>query len=281
MNQSSIIQCGSRRLDVSAPVIMGVLNVTPDSFSDGGLHAAPTQALVHAAEMVSAGAEVIDIGGESTRPGATPVSTQAELDRVIPALERIVSELDVTISVDTSNPEVMAAAIAAGAHMINDVRALTRPGAVEIVASSDVAVCLMHMQGSPATMQAQPEYHDVVNAVKAFLQERALLCQHAGIGAERIVLDPGFGFGKTLEHNYLLLNQLAAIHCLGYPLLLGVSRKSMIGLVTQRSAPERAVGSAVALTLGLLSGPAIVRVHDIAATRDALAVLAAFQQSGQ
>ena len=258
------------------PRIMGILNLTPDSFSDGGLWTDPDPALRHALAMVQAGADFIDIGGESTRPGAAPVSLQQELDRVIPVIERLAGETAAMISVDTSKPEVMRAAVEAGAGMINDVFALRQEHAVEVAAGLDVPVCLMHMQGEPRRMQEKPEYDNVVEEVCAFLSERAAVCEAAGIPREQIVFGPGFGFGKTLEHNLQLLRGLPALAKAGYPLLVGISRKSMLGAITGRETGDRVAASVAAAMLAVQGGAAIVRVHDVAETADALKVLAAF-----
>lgn len=269
------LKCASRTLDLSRTHVMGILNVTPDSFSDGGhLYRASRlsveQALVHAAAMVKDGASIVDVGGESTRPGAAPVSVQEELDRVIPVVERIASELDVVISVDTSAPEVIRDATAAGAGLINDVRALGREGALEAVAATDLPVCLMHMQGSPATMQRAPRYDDVVAEVGDFLAQQVQRCEAAGIGRERLLLDPGFGFGKTLEHNLLLLRRLDELKALGLPLLIGTSRKTMVGQTLGREVDERLPGSLATAVMAVERGGRIIRVHDVAATVDAV-----------
>jgi len=255
--------------------IMGILNVTPDSFSDGGQFNSLERALVQAERMLLDGAHWLDIGGESTRPGAKAVSVQEELDRVIPVVERLKSEFKVNISVDTSKPEVMSAAIVAGADMINDVKALREPGALKAVAQGDSLVCLMHMQGEPRTMQEQPYYEDVVNEVKAFLEERVRACETLGIHRNRIYIDPGFGFGKSLRHNYELLQRLQALHELNLPLLIGISRKSMLGAVTGKEVHERLSASVAAATIAAMKGAQILRVHDVAETKDAVQVVAA------
>jgi dihydropteroate synthase len=257
--------------------VMGILNVTPDSFSDGGLWARPERALRRAVEMAEAGADIIDVGGESTRPGSRPVSVDEELDRVVPVIEAIAASTGVTVSVDTSKPEVMVAAVRAGAGMINDVCALQQPGALETAAGLNVPVCLMHMKGQPRDMQEQPEYEDVVGEVEAFLAERAEACMAAGIPADRIAIDPGFGFGKTLEHNRELFRNLRRLCGSGYPMLVGVSRKSMLGTITGRSVDERLAGSLAAAVLAAQAGAAILRVHDVAETVDALKVAEALQ----
>ncbi|MEO6081009.1 MAG: dihydropteroate synthase [Steroidobacteraceae bacterium] len=251
---------------------MGVLNVTADSFSDGGRYQSLDPARAHARSMVAAGAGIIDVGGESTRPGAAPVSLQEELDRVLPVIYALRSELDVVISIDTMKPEVMRAAIAAGAGLVNDVLALQAPGAVAAVAASTAAVCLMHMQGTPGTMQAAPQYADVVGEVGAFLQARAAACLAAGISADRILLDPGFGFGKTLQHNLSLLAGLPRLAAGRFPLLVGLSRKSMLGKLLGRPVDQRLAGSLALATIATLHGARIIRCHDVAETCDAVAV---------
>jgi dihydropteroate synthase len=250
---------------------MGILNVTPDSFADGGRHLDPTRALDHARQMISDGAAIIDIGGESTRPGAKPVSEAEELARVIPLVAALSGE-GALVSIDTMKPAVMRAAIGAGAAMVNDVRALQTRGALEAVAASNAAVCLMHMRGEPRTMQADPHYEDVVREVRDFLVERALTCEAAGIARDRIVIDPGFGFGKTSTHNLELLRGLSVLTQSGYPVLAGLSRKATIGRITGRDADERMAGSIAAALAAVARGAAIVRVHDVRETVDALAV---------
>lgn len=254
---------------------MGVLNMTPDSFSDGG-HLRHLEDARHAvAKMVAAGADIIDVGGESTRPGALPVDTATELDRVIPVIQMIRSEFDVKISVDTSTPEVMLAAVQAGVYLINDVRALSRPGAMEAAAHTGAQVCLMHMQGQPGTMQQSPQYADVVKDVYDYLMGRVAACQQAGIVKDRLLIDPGFGFGKTLAHNIALLRHLDRLVETGIPVLVGMSRKSMIGELTGKSVHERLAGSLAAAVLAATKGAAIIRVHDVAETKDALQVVMA------
>lgn len=255
--------------------VMGILNVTPDSFSDGGRFAVQEQALAHARDMVAAGAAWIDIGGESTRPGAADVSEAEELDRVIPVIEKIASSLDVKISIDTSKATVMREAVAAGAGMINDVRALREPGALEAASSTDALICLMHMQGQPRSMQQAPDYEDVVCEVKDFLLQRIHACAGAGIERERLLLDPGFGFGKTVHHNYQLLHRLQAFRELRAPLLIGMSRKSMLGAVTGRAVDQRLAASLAGATIAALKGAQILRVHDVAETVDAVQVVCA------
>lgn len=274
-----VLDCGGRALALDRPRIMGILNLTPDSFSDGGLWADPERALRHAIAMVEQGVDVVDIGGESTRPGADSVSTQEELDRVIPLVARVAAETGVPVSIDTSKPEVMREAVAAGAGLINDVFALRGDGALKTAAALGVPVCLMHMQGQPRDMQARPEYADVVAEVRQFLAERAAACFEAGITESRIIVDPGFGFGKTLQHNLDLLNGLSAIGELGFPILAGLSRKSMLGAITGREPGERIAASVAAALLAVQNGAAIVRVHDVAETADALKVLSALESA--
>ena len=269
------LTCGPFAVDLSTPVVMGVLNVTPDSFSDGGHWFDPVRAIDRAVEMVEEGAAFIDVGGESTRPGAATVPVDEELRRVIPLVEALAGRLPVPVSIDTRKPEVMRAAIAAGATLVNDIAALGAAGALEAVAGSGAAVCLMHMQGEPRSMQAAPDYHDVVAEVVAYLQDRAAACVAAGIAHERIVLDPGFGFGKLLEHNLDLLAGLDRLAALGFPVMAGLSRKSMIGQVTGRPVGERLAGSVALATLAALGGARIIRAHDVAATVDAVKIAAA------
>jgi dihydropteroate synthase len=273
------LHCGRFRLPLDRPLVMGVVNVTPDSFYDGGRYADPQAAIAHARRLVEEGADLLDVGGESSRPGAEPVAADEELRRVLPVLEGL-AEVGVPISVDTTKPEVMRAALERGAAMINDITALASPGALEALARTEAAVCLMHMQGSPRTMQRAPVYADVVAEVRDFLAARAQACLAAGIARERIVLDPGFGFGKTVDHNLALLARLGDIAALGFPVLAGWSRKSSLGRVTGRPAEDRLAASLAAALLAVERGARIVRVHDVAATRDALAVLAAVTKSG-
>ena len=249
---------------------MGVLNVTPDSFSDGGDFFSVGAALERALAMQAEGAAIIDIGGESTRPGAAPVSAEDEIRRVVPVIEALQARLTVPISIDTQKPEVMRAAVAAGAGFINDVNALRAPGALEAAVGCEVPVCLMHMQGEPRTMQADPHYDDVVGEVSGFLQQRAAACEQAGIAREHILLDPGFGFGKTLQHNLQLLARLETISALGFPLLVGLSRKSMIGKLLGLDVGERLAASIALAVLALERGAALVRAHDVAPTWQAL-----------
>jgi dihydropteroate synthase len=270
-----LLSCGRHTLDLSTPVVMGVLNVTPDSFSDGGRFLDPAEAVRQARRMAAEGAALIDVGGESTRPGAEPVEPGEELERVLPVIEAIVAELEVPVSVDTSKPEIMEAAFGAGAVMVNDVMALRAPGALEAVAASDAAVCLMHMQGQPRSMQAEPRYRDVVQDVHQFLSERVAACEAAGMDRSRLVIDPGFGFGKTLEHNLALLSALEAFTREGLPVLAGLSRKSLIGQITGRPTAERLAGSVVLAALAVERGASIIRAHDVAATVDAVKIAAA------
>jgi len=269
-----------RELDMSRCHVMGVLNVTPDSFSDGGQFNRPDAALARARQMVSDGATFIDIGGESTRPGATSVSVQEELDRVCPVVEAAARELDAVISVDTSAPEVMAETANLGAGLINDVRALQREGAPEVAARAGIPVCIMHIQGEPDTMQVRPEYRNVRREVSAFLTERIRVAELAGIRPENILLDPGFGFGKSLEHNLQLLASLEQMHILGHPLLVGVSRKSMLGHITGRDVNERLPASLAAATIAAMKGASIIRVHDVRETVDAVRVVTAVKEAG-
>lgn len=254
------------------PRVMGVLNLTPDSFSDGAQFSSFSAALDCARQMVSDGADILDIGGESTRPGAVAVSLDEELERVIPLIEAIRAESGVLISIDTSKAQVMRAAVAAGATMINDVRALQDKGALGVAAQLNVDVCLMHMSGVPSSMQAMPVYHDVIEEVYAFLERRVEACLSAGILRDKLVVDPGFGFGKTLEHNLLLLKKLERFKSMELPLLVGLSRKSMLGTLTGRPVDERLGASVAAATLAVVHGANVVRVHDVAATVDALKV---------
>ncbi|MBS1223230.1 MAG: dihydropteroate synthase [Proteobacteria bacterium] len=274
------LDCAGKVLDLSRPAVMGVLNVTPDSFSDGGRYLHLTDALRRAEAMVEEGAALIDVGGESTRPGAAPVSVQEELDRVLPVVERLARELPVPISVDTSRPEIIHAAARAGAGLINDVRALRLPGALEAAAASGLPMCLMHMQGAPATMQQEPVYADVVAEVRAFLAERVRVCEAAGIPRERILADPGFGFGKTLDHNLILLRHLDRFTDLAAGVLVGVSRKSMIGALLNAPVGERLSGGLAAAVIAFWQGANIIRAHDVRETVQALCVCAAARAAG-
>lgn len=273
--RSRLLRCGRFELSLAQPLVMGVVNITPDSFSDGGRFFDPAAAIAHAQQLMEEGADLIDLGAESSRPGAAAlVSVEEELRRLLPVLRGL---RDLPLSVDTVKPEVMRVALAEGAAMINDINALRAPGALAAVAAGDAAICLMHMQGTPGTMQLAPRYGDVVAEVKAFLQERVESAAVAGIAPERIVIDPGFGFGKTLEHNLELLRRLREFAALGVPVLAGWSRKSSLGTITGKPAGERLAASIAAALIAAQNGAAILRVHDVAATRDALAVLAAVE----
>jgi len=268
-------------LQFDVPAVMGILNVTPDSFSDGGRFVGRDAALEQAAAMARDGAAIIDVGGESTRPGAADVSEQQELDRVIPVIEAIVANVDLPVSIDTSKPAVMRAAVAAGAAMINDIRALREAGALRAAAELGVPVCLMHMQGQPRTMQEQPAYADVVAEVAGFLAERVRACVAAGLVEDRIIVDPGFGFGKTPRHNIELLANLRQLRSVGRPILVGLSRKSTLGELTGRDVGERVAASLAAAVLAVVEGAQIVRVHDVRETVDALRVAAAVMAKGK
>ncbi|MCP1375070.1 dihydropteroate synthase [Dyella lutea] len=270
---ATVLDCNGRPLMLDRPRVVGILNVTPDSFSDGGLYADLDAAVAHGLAMVAQGADMLDVGGESTRPGAADVSEQDELARVLPVIEALVARTDKPISIDTSKPEVMRAAVAAGAGMVNDVYALRREGALDAAASLGVPVCIMHMQGEPRGMQDDPRYDDVVGEVHRFLADRLFACELAGIDKRKVLVDPGFGFGKTLEHNLELLRELRRFTDLGSGVYAGLSRKSMIGTITGRSAPaDRAAGSVAAALIAVQQGAKLVRVHDVQATVDALAV---------
>jgi dihydropteroate synthase len=258
--------------------IMGILNVTPDSFSDGGKYSCFDKGLTQVEAMIKNGADIIDIGGESTRPGAVEVSEQAELDRVIPLLKAIKEHFDILVSIDTSKAKVMEQSIVYGADIINDVRALQNEGCLAVLAQSDIPVCLMHMQGMPRTMQTSPQYNNIITDIKRFFTERIIACENAGIAKSRLILDPGFGFGKTLEQNYQLLAQLAQFHTLGLPLLSGTSRKSMIGNLLNRDVNERLAGSVTTAIIAMQQGAKIIRVHDVKETVDALKILQAVDQ---
>ncbi len=273
-----IWQCRKQHLDLTRPVVMGILNVTPDSFSDGGAYASPDAALAHAGAMIAAGAKIIDVGGESTRPGAAPVEAATEIRRVVPVIERLAASADVAISIDTSKPEVMAAAVAAGACIVNDVNALRAPGAARLAAELGVGVCLMHMQGEPRTMQHDPQYADVIGEVADFLVARRDACLEAGVDGRAIVVDPGIGFGKTLAHNLELLRCLPQIVALGSPVLLGVSRKSLIGRVLGGGPEQRLYGGLGLAALGVSMGVRIVRTHDVAPTLAAIDMVSAVMQ---
>ncbi len=268
---SEFLRCGRFRLALERPLVMGIVNVTPDSFSDGGRYLDPRAAVAHARRLIDEGADILDIGAESTRPGAQPVSAADEIARIAPVLDAL-RDAPVPVSIDTMKPEVMRAALDRGAAMINDVAALAAPGALGAVATSDCGICLMHMQGEPRSMQAAPHYDDVVREVKAFLAARVEACLRAGIARERIVIDPGFGFGKTLEHNLELLRGLPRLAELGLPVLAGWSRKSSLGRLTGREPQDRLAASLAAALLALQRGARILRVHDVKETRDVIAV---------
>ena len=273
-----LLRCGPHDFVLDRPLIMGILNVTPDSFSDGGMHASTDAAIRHARTLISEGADIVDIGGESTRPGAQPVSLEEERARILPVLEALSREIPV--SVDTRKPLLMREAIAAGAAMINDISALETPGALEAVAATGVGVCLMHKQGEPHTMQHEPRYGDVVREVKDYLAGRVAAARAAGIAADHIVVDPGFGFGKTYEHNLMLLRGLEELTKLRVAVLAGLSRKATIGRITGREPQDRVHGSVAAALIAVQNGAHIVRVHDVAATKDALAVWMAVTRHG-
>jgi len=268
---SRILRCGDHSLSLGVPRVMGIVNVTPDSFSDGGRFDSAAAAIDFAQSLRTQGADILDVGGESTRPGAAPVPEEVELARVLPVVTALARD-GALVSIDTMKPGVMRAALDAGAVMVNDVRALRAPGAMEGVAGSAAAVCLMHMQGEPQSMQVAPRYDDVVGEVRTFLAARAAACEAAGIGRERIAVDPGFGFGKTVAHNLALLRGLDAIAALGYPVVAGLSRKRTLGVLTGRPDGDRLAGSVAAALAAVVRGAAIVRVHDVAATVDALRV---------
>jgi dihydropteroate synthase len=271
--------CRGRTLDLTTPAVMGILNVTPDSFSDGGRHFLRDAAVAAGLRMAEEGAAIIDVGGESTRPGAAQVGADEEIERVVPVVEALAARADAVISVDTSKPEVILAALGAGAHLVNDVRALRIPGALAAVAAERAAVCVMHMQGEPADMQAAPYYDDVVSDVRAFLAGRIAACLAAGIAADAICIDPGIGFGKLPSHNLDLLRNLRAFTDLGVPLLVGVSRKSVVGIITGRPTSERLAGSVALAALCVERGAAIIRAHDVAATVDAVRTASALQRA--
>lgn len=268
------LHCGNFQLDLSRPLVMGIVNVTPDSFSDGGQHLRREAAIAHALRLIEEGASILDVGGESTRPGAQPVGVQEELDRVLPVIEELRS-VSIPVSIDTCKPEVMRAALAAGAQMVNDVNALQAEGAMEAVAAGNAAVCLMHKQGAPQTMQQQPQYGDVVAEVSDFLRMRIAAVKAAGVTQERIVVDPGFGFGKTLGHNLDLLRHFGSLRELGVPVLAGLSRKSMLGAITGREVNHRVAASVAAALIAVQRGASIVRVHDVRETVDALKIWSA------
>ncbi|MDH5213738.1 MAG: dihydropteroate synthase [Gammaproteobacteria bacterium] len=280
VTQANKLQFGSRHLDLDQPAVMGILNVTPDSFSDGGSFTDHDLALRHAESMLSAGASIIDVGGESTRPGAMPVSEQQEIDRVLPVISAIVDRLDVIVSVDTSKAGVMRAAVAAGANLINDVYALRQDGALQAAASLDAAVCLMHMQGSPATMQKNPRYENVAGDIAEFLKGRIAACTAAGLAQERLLVDPGFGFGKNDKDNLELLHRLDEFRRLGRPILVGLSRKRTLGNLTGKSIEQRLSAGVAAAVLAVERGASIIRTHDVAETVAALLVAQAVMKAG-
>jgi dihydropteroate synthase len=277
---SMFLQCGPHQLDLASPIVMGILNVTPDSFSDGGRYRDARRAIDYALSMIDAGAGIIDVGGESTRPGAQAVSEAEEIRRVIPVVEAIATTTHIPVSVDTSRAGVIRAAVAAGASMINDTRALRESGALQAVADSDAAVCLMHMQGEPRTMQVDPHYDDVVGEVRGFLSDRIAACEAVGIERARIALDPGIGFGKRVEHNIELLAHVADLVEMRLPVLIGVSRKSMFGALLGRPVEQRLAGSLAVATAAALAGASIFRVHDVAETVDAVRMAALLGQAG-
>lgn len=283
MQNDRFMLCGGEhRLSRQRPHVMGILNVTPDSFSDGGRHHGLDRALRHAETMLAQGASVIDVGGESTRPGATPVSVAEEMDRVLPVVERLVSNLGALVSVDTSAPEVMTEASARGAGLINDVRALRRPGALEAACESGLPVCIMHMEGEPDTMQQNPAYdRPIEKAVAGFLRQRLESCRAAGLDRSRLIVDPGFGFAKTLSHNLRLMNRLEYLQTLGYPMLVGTSRKGMIGRVLSREVDERLHGGLALTALAVSRGAWIIRTHDVAASVDAVRMTQAVLEEGK
>jgi dihydropteroate synthase len=274
------LDCRGQVLDLTEPVVMGVLNVTPDSFSDGGRYASTEAALAQGLQMAEEGATIIDVGGESTRPGAEPVDVAEELRRVLPVIEALAARRVAVVSVDTSKPEVMRAAVAAGAGLVNDVRALEAPGALEAAAASGAAVCLMHMRGQPLTLQEDPKYSNVVAEVRDYLASRVTVCRRAGIGPDRLCVDPGIGFGKRPEHNLALLAALDRLTDPRIPVLIGVSRKSLVGMITGRAPGERLAGSVAFAALAVMHGAAIVRAHDVAPTVDAVKVACALKRAG-
>ena len=273
----TFLACGHYKLPLNRPLIMGVLNVTPDSFSDGGKFIELKPAVIHAKRLIAEGADLLDIGGESTRPGAAPVSLDEERRRVLPVIDALIGDA-VPISIDTQKPDLMREAVAAGASLVNDVYGFRTPGAFEAVAASGAAICIMHMQGAPRTMQHDPQYSEVVSEVGEYLAQRVRAAEAAGIARERIVVDPGFGFGKTLAHNLALLRGLGRFKDIGGALLAGLSRKTMLGKITGRDPEQRVFASVAAALLAVQNGAHIVRVHDVAATRDALAVWRALEQ---
>ena len=275
-----ILAAGKYSIALDRPRVMGVLNVTPDSFSDGGQFLSKDDAISHAASLIKAGADIVDVGGESTRPGAAAITVQQELDRVMPVVEVLADCVEVPISIDTSKPDVMRAAVNAGASLINDVYALRKDGALEAAAELDAAVCLMHMQGDPADMQENPHYGDVVSEVGSFLDERVQACLHAGFSGDRLIVDPGFGFGKHDVHNLSLLARLDQLMKPGIPMLVGLSRKRMLGNLTGRPVEGRVAAGVAAATMAVAKGARIVRTHDVAVTVDALNLIHAIEQAG-
>lgn len=278
MNTDSRLHCGRFLLDTQRPRIMGIVNLTDDSFSGDGWQDRADAAIAHGLQLVAEGAHILDLGAESSRPGAQPVSVQQEIDRLLPVLQGL-AECGVPLSVDTIKPDVMRLALAAGADMINDIHALRAPGALELLAKSNAGVCLMHMQGAPQNMQQNPQYHQVVQDVADFLAARVAAAQHAGIALDRLCIDPGFGFGKTLEHNLQLLRHLETFTAIGLPVLVGLSRKSVLGALTGRTPSERVSAGIAAHLLAIVRGARILRVHDVAATRDAVAVFEAVENT--
>lgn len=277
----SFLRCGRHQLDLTYPRVMGILNVTPDSFSDGGRHSRPDEALRHAESMIAEGAAIIDVGGETTQPGAQPVPLQQELDRVVPVVERLVKELGALVSVDTSSPEVMHEVAACGAGIINDVRNLRRPGALQAAVESGLPVCIMHMLGEPGDMQRALHYDEPIEqAVSAFLEQRIAACEAAGLERERLILDPGFGFAKSVAHNLRLFNRMDELKSFRLPILVGVSRKSMIGKVLDRPVEARLAGGLALAALAVERGARIVRVHDVGPTMDAVKMTWAMLQEG-
>ena len=272
-----IFFCGQYKLDLTQPKVMGIVNITPDSFSDGGRYISTNKAVEHALKLVEEGANILDIGGESTRPGATPVGLDEELSRVLPVIKALLEVVKIPLSIDTYKPQVMQAAIAAGVSIVNDIKALQEPGALELVSKSGVGVCLMHMQGTPQTMQIAPQYNEVVADVKAFLTMRLQASIVAGIEKNRILIDPGFGFGKRTEHNITLLQNLANIADIGQPLLVGLSRKSVLGQVLGDNQADRVSASIATSVIAVINGANVLRVHDVKATVDALKVVMAIQ----
>lgn len=281
VRNNSRLPCGDRELDLSRTQVMGILNITPDSFSDGGRYTRRDAALAHVEQMLAAGASLIDIGGESTRPGAALVGVQEEVDRVVPMVEAIKARFDTVVSIDTSTPEVISGSASVGAGLINDIRALCRPGAMQAAVDSGLAVCLMHMQGEPQTMQQAPQYESVLGQVNSFLEQRVQACLDAGIDRAKLVLDPGFGFGKSLQHNLELFAAMQHLRPLDLPILVGVSRKSMIGQTLDRPVDQRLAGGLALAVLAVTKGARIIRVHDVAETVDAVRMAEAVMAAGQ